>query len=55
MSMFDTKMICMECEQKEREHPDYKKAKQAELDAVKRGKYNFEGIGHPSSKKEKIR
>lgn len=55
MSMFDTKMICMDCAQKERSHPEYQKAKEAELNAVKNGNYNYQGIGYPSKKKEKTR
>ena len=46
MSIFEPKMICMECIEKEKDHPDYKHAKKAELDAVKAGNYNFEGIGY---------
>jgi len=45
MSMFDTRMICLDCEQKEREDPRYEKARKAESDAVRRGDYNFRGIG----------
>lgn len=46
-SKFDTAQICLECEKKEREHPDYQEAVDAELRAVKRGDYNFPGIGCP--------
>jgi hypothetical protein len=55
MSFFDTKMICMECSEKERSHPEYQKAKDAELSAVKSGNYNYQGIGYPGKKKEKTR
>lgn len=48
MSRFNTQMICMDCVQKEEKHPDYAKAKEAELKALKRGDYNFKGIGKPS-------
>ena len=47
MSIFNTEMICMDCQDKEKKHPDYKRAKQAEEKAVKNGSYNFEGIGKP--------
>lgn len=45
MSMFNTQMICMDCEEAERNRPDYKVARDAEETAVKRGDYNFPGIG----------
>lgn len=47
-SFFNTEMICPACEEKEMAHPDYKKAKEAEAEAVRSGNYNFPGIGKPS-------
>lgn len=47
MSIFNTEMICMTCEQKEMEHPEYRKAKDVELEQVRRGNYNYPGIGKP--------
>ncbi|MGW8181736.1 MAG: hypothetical protein ACWGQW_23645 [bacterium] len=47
-SRFNTQMICMECEDKEQKHPDYQRAKDAEMDAVRRGDYNYAGIGLPT-------
>ena len=47
MSRFDTSCLCLECEREERQHPDYKKAADAELAAVRRGDLNFPGIGWP--------
>jgi hypothetical protein len=47
MSMFNTDTICMECEKKEREHPAYTAAQDAERNAVIAGNYNFPGIGKP--------
>lgn len=47
MSMFDTAMICPACKQKEREHKDYERAIKAETDAIKRGDYNYKGLGRP--------
>jgi hypothetical protein len=47
MSFFNTQMICMDCVEKERKHPDYQKAKDAEHAAVLRGDYNYQGIGYP--------
>lgn len=34
----------MDCKEKEREDPEYKKAADAEHEAVKRGNLNFPGI-----------
>lgn len=45
MSRFNTQTICMPCEEAEQKRPDYARAKQAEEDAVKRGDFNFPGIG----------
>lgn len=45
MSMFNQDVICLECKEKERQHPDYAKARDAENEAVKNGNYNFKGIG----------
>ena len=46
-SMFNTEQICMPCKDKERNHPDYFVAEQADLDAIKRGDFNYQGIGLP--------
>ena len=43
--MFNEDCICMECKDKERQHKDYKLAADAELEEVKKGNYNFKGIG----------
>ena len=48
MSIFNTQMICMECEAKEHKHPKYQEARQAELVEVRAGNYNFGGIGRPA-------
>jgi len=45
MSRFSTKIICLDCEEQERKSPHYKRAAAAELEAVKRGDYNYPGIG----------
>ena len=47
MSRFNTDCICMKCAEEERQHPDYQKAADAELAAVRRGNMNFPGIGWP--------
>lgn len=46
-SYFNTQQICMECDKKERDHPDFARAREVELEAVKRGNYNFRGVGLP--------
>lgn len=45
MSMFNTECICMECKEKERKDPQYKEAQRAEMEQVKQGNYNYNGIG----------
>jgi len=47
MSYFNTDMICIECEEKEKAHPKYPEAKAAEAEAIAKGDYNFHGIGLP--------
>ena len=49
MSMFNTEMICMDCKDAEKKHPDYAKARDAEHAEVCRGNYNFCGIGRPKN------
>lgn len=45
MSMFNTELICPECESAERKDPRYEEARKAEAEACKRGDFNFPGIG----------
>ena len=47
MSIFNTEQICPDCEEKERAHPQYQLARNAESCAVRRGDLNFPGIGKP--------
>lgn len=47
MSRFNTDTICLLCQKKEKAHPAYAEAARVELEAVKRGDYNFPGIGRP--------
>jgi len=51
MSMFDTSNICLNCKKREEKHPNYKKAVEADRNAIKRGNYNFRGIGKPKDLK----
>ncbi len=46
MSMFNTDCICMDCKAKERQRPDYKEALEADRAEIKKGNYNFKGIGY---------
>ena len=45
MSMFNEDCLCMSCKQKEEENPRYKKARDVEAEEVRKGNYNFKGIG----------
>lgn len=47
MSMFNTEMICLECQAEEKKHPDYQIARDIEHQHVVDGNYNFPGIGKP--------
>ena len=47
MSIFNTDEICFDCQAREREHPLYERARRAEDVAVRRGDYNFPGVGLP--------
>jgi hypothetical protein len=45
MSMYSTRLICMECKDKETRRSDYKDAVDADAAEIKKGNFNFEGIG----------
>lgn len=45
MSMFNTQEICMECKAAEEKDPRYEEARRREMEACKRGDFNFKGIG----------
>lgn len=47
MSFFNEDMCCSECLEKEKNHPSYEYAKMVELEEVKKGNYNYKGIGKP--------
>ena len=47
MSFFNTETICMLCMRREKAHPDYARAHATDTNAVRRGEYNFKGIGCP--------
>ena len=48
MSRFNTERICMACSAKEKKHPRYQEAVDAEMEAIRCGNYNFQGIGRPA-------
>ena len=48
MSMFNTQICCTKCIELERAHPDFPKAREAELNAIQKGDYNYSGIGLPN-------
>lgn len=50
MSKFNTDCLCPKCTAEERQHPDYRKAADAEMEAVRNGNHNFPGIGWPGRK-----
>lgn len=50
MSMFNADCLCESCAEKEKRHPDYAKARDADHDAIASGNYNFPGIGYPGDK-----
>lgn len=45
MSMFNQEQICPDCKEQEKKHPRYEEARNADREAIKRGDYNFKGIG----------
>lgn len=46
MSMYNEDCICMTCSDKESKREDYKKAVDADNVEIKKGNYNFKGIGY---------
>lgn len=45
MSMYNEDCICMKCKEEERKRPDYEQAREADVTEIKKGNYNFKGIG----------
>ena len=45
MSMYNEDCICMECTRKEQERSDYRQAVEADHAEIRKGNYNFKGIG----------
>ena len=51
MSMFNEDCICMDCHDKERKDPRFKEAVEAEHAEIRRGNFNFKGIGYQAEEK----
>ena len=45
MSMYNEDLICMDCKDKEAKREDYDKAREADIKEIRKGNYNFKGIG----------
>lgn len=54
MSRFNTQTICMKCSEKEKNHSRYDEAVKADLEEIKLGNLNFEGIGYEEVSSEGI-
>ena len=46
MSMYNEDCLCMYCKEKERNRFDYKDAVEADHTEIRKGNYNFKGIGY---------
>lgn len=44
-SMYNNDCICLDCKKEEMKRPDYSYAQKRELEEVRKGNYNFEGVG----------
>lgn len=51
MSMFNEDCICMKCKDEETKHKDYNKARDREIEEVRKKNYTFKGIGFKDKKK----
>ena len=51
MSMFNNDILCMPCKNKEVAHPLYGAAVDMDNNEIKKGNYNFEGMGLPNELK----
>jgi hypothetical protein len=45
MSIFNQEVICIPCKEAEKKETGYKEAVEADLAAIRKGDYNFPGIG----------
>lgn len=51
-SFFNTEQICFDCSFTEMAHPNFTLARDAEIEAVRSGNFNFKGIGLPEDLKD---
>ena len=51
MSMFNRDSLCMDCKEAEKLRPDYALAVAVDEAAIRRGDYNFKGIGWTPERK----
>ena len=49
-SMYNSQVICMECKDAERKRVDYRQAVEADNAEIRKGNYNFKGIGNGPKK-----
>ena len=47
MSMYNEDCLCMECCKAEKQRSNYKDAVEADHAEIRKGNYNFKGIGYP--------
>lgn len=52
MSYFNEDILCIECDDLEQKHPDFEIARAVEMEQVRRGNYNYEGVGLPEGYEE---
>lgn len=48
MSMYNEDVICMACKEKEMKRADYSRAVEQDVDQIRKGNYNFKGMGYAS-------
>lgn len=46
MSMYNEDCICIKCKEKERQRADYGEAVEADHAEIRKGNYNYKGIGY---------
>ena len=45
MSMYNTQILCMDCKEAETKRPDYRAASDADVAEIRKGNFNFKGVG----------
>lgn len=46
LSMYNSDVLCMKCKEAETQRPDYKVAQDADIAEIRKGNFNFIGIGY---------